>query len=69
MGSDKIKTQYSDKCGDYLKDSKAKPASDEGDALNDGGNDYPYKGFAYCLMSTLRDQHGDKAIEAVVNKK
>lgn len=61
-----IPIQYSQICGSFLKDSKASSSIDEGDAVNDGGKDYPYKGFAYCLMNALRQKHGDKAIEAVV---
>lgn len=66
MKPEKIDVQYNKECGGYLKDPKAQPASDEGDSLNDGGNEYPYKAYAYCLMSTLREKHGDEAIEAVV---
>lgn len=60
---------YKTSCEKYLKDSKAKPEKDESDALKDGGNDYPYKAFAYCMISTLRNEHSDKAIDAVVNTK
>lgn len=69
MGSDKIPIQYNTNCVAPLKDPKATPTSDESDALNDGGNDYPYKAFAYCMLNTLRQTHGDKAIEAVKNER
>ncbi|ODM99598.1 Golgi-associated plant pathogenesis-related protein 1 [Orchesella cincta] len=53
-------------CNDYLTDSAKTPPSDEKDALNDADpNDYPFKGFAYCMMNKLRSKFGEKAIKAV----
>lgn len=60
-----IPAQYNNNCGQLLTTPTAAATSDESDALNDRGYDYPYKAFAYCLMNTLRQTHGDKAITAV----
>jgi len=64
-----LPTKYMSDCGQYLTDAKAEPPADESDALNDGGNKYPYRAFAYCLMKSLRDTYGKEAIEAVKNEK
>jgi len=61
--------QYKSKCGKYLSDAKAEPPADESDALNDGANKYPYRAYAYCMIKTLRDTFGDKAIDAVKSEK
>jgi len=60
---------YKEACTKYLKDAKAEPPADESDTLNDGGNKYPYKAYAYCLMMVLRKEHGDEANEAVKNER
>jgi len=65
----KLPKPYKDACSKYLKDSKAQPSDDESDALNDPEKEYPYRGYAHCLMHTLREQHGDDAITAVKSEK
>lgn len=69
MAMKALPSVYEEKCEATLKDAKMTPASDESDALNDGGNDYPYKAFAYCMMHTLREEHGDEAINDVKNER
>jgi uncharacterized protein YkwD len=62
---DDLDTKYGAACNKYLKDAEATPEQNESDTLNDAGNEYPFKAFAYCLLSTLRGSHGDEAIKAV----
>jgi len=64
-----IPTKYKSQCSKYLKDADASPLSDESAAINDAGNEYPFKAFAYCLISTLRSNHGDAAVEAVKSER
>jgi len=61
-------SQYQSNCGKFLDDPKAATSVNEGDVLNDQGNEYPFKAFAYCFMNTLRQTHGDGAIDAVKNE-
>jgi len=65
----RLPAEYKSSCEQYLKDPKADPPADESDAVNDGGNDYPYKAYTYCMMKTLRDKHGDDAIQAVKDER
>lgn len=61
-----IPATYKSACDGLLKEPSAAPSADESGTLNDGGGDYPYKAFSYCMMSQLRSNQGQKAIDAVV---
>lgn len=70
MKLDGLPADYSSKCDKYLKNPNEAPTSDESEVIK-GKNkyDYPFKALAYCLISTLREKHGEKAIDAVKNER
>lgn len=63
-----LSSEYQTNCDKFLEDVDLKATDDEGDALNDAAHaeEYPLKGYAYCMIHTLRQRFGDAAIDAIV---
>jgi len=61
--------EYSN-CNQYLNDYQSQFPVDEGDAINDNHHGpYPFQGYSYCMMNTLRRKFGDQAIQQVKDEK
>ncbi|ODM94159.1 Golgi-associated plant pathogenesis-related protein 1 [Orchesella cincta] len=67
MGS--LPAVYASTCNGDLASGSADTSENESDVLNDQGQEYPFRAFAYCMMKTLQNQQGDEAIQAIKDEK